>query len=316
MLVSLISTFITNSGHAMCKLTNFSLVLTILLVACGGGGGGSSPSYVAPTSWGQVSANSKITVSGDSQQGNYTWDSGTNKLTAASFGAQQTGASYTASYGSNGVVNYVNIQTAGGTNLTFTSADSTFGTLRINSGIDAAISNSGTSYALAAEPSAYGWNYQSFGVWVTGAGTGSGTAGSTSVGWATPNGSVPTTGTGNYTGYTGGRYSASDGSYFFTSSAMTANANFATRSIAFSTTATQTTPDLINLTNNSNLNLSGTLTYAANSNQFTGTVTSVSGMTGTATGRFYGPAAQEIGGTFGVSGGGLNVYGGAFGGKK
>ena len=62
------------------------------------------------------------------------------------------------------------------------------------------------------------------------------------------------------------------------------------------------------------MNLTGTLTYSAGSNQFTGAVAnSGSTLSGTATGRFYGPAAQEIGGTFGLTGAGLSAYGGGFG---
>jgi hypothetical protein len=70
---------------------------------------------------------------------------------------------------------------------------------------------------------------------------------------------------------------------------------------------------------NSNLNLSGTLSYLAGSNQFSGTVNTTS-MSGIATGKFYGPSAQEIGGTFSVSNGtvgsGGSAYIGGFGGKR
>jgi len=102
---------------------------------------------------------------------------------------------------------------------------------------------------------------------------------------------------------------------------MTATANFGTRSIAFATSNTATSTDLISSTANSNLNMSGTLTYSAGVNQFTGSVTTVGGgpsnaaMSGTATGKFYGPTAQEIGGTFGLTNGSTG-YLGAFGGKR
>jgi hypothetical protein len=39
-------------------------------------------------------------------------------------------------------------------------------------------------------------------------------------------------------------------------------------------------------------------------------------MTGSATGKFYGPTAEEIDGTFAVSGGVTEGYLGAFGGKR
>lgn len=47
------------------------------------------------------------------------------------------------------------------------------------------------------------------------------------------------------------------------------------------------------------LNLNGSASYAASSNAFTGTLSNAGGtMTGCNFGRFYGPAAQELGGTF------------------
>ena len=62
------------------------------------------------------------------------------------------------------------------------------------------------------------------------------------------------------------------------------------------------------------LNMTGTLTYAAGSNAFSGTV-SASGLSGQVKGQFYGPAATEIGGTFAVKGSGVTTYAGAFGAK-
>ena len=47
--------------------------------------------------------------------------------------------------------------------------------------------------------------------------------------------------------------------------------------------------------------MNGTLNHAAGSNQFTGTVTAT-GLSGSATGNFYGPAAQEIGGIYNLTG--------------
>jgi hypothetical protein len=73
------------------------------------------------------------------------------------------------------------------------------------------------------------------------------------------------------------------------------------------------------------MNMTGTLTYAAGTNSISGTVTTpggtasgitVSALSGSINARFYGPTAQEIGGTFGLTGAGLEVYGGSFGGKR
>jgi len=285
------------------------------LTACGGGGG-TSATLASFSSWSAVSRNSSITVEGISQAGTYTYDAGTDRLTSVSLGASSTGASYTATYNTNGQVTAVTLSPAGQAPISFNSNTDTLGYLIINSSIDAAISADRTKYAFAANPYDFGWDYQSFGVWATGAGTGSGTFGSISVGSATPGASIPTTGTATYGGYTAGRYSSGIGQTWFTSSSMTAAANFGTRDIAFTTTGTQITPDLIASSANSNLNMTGTLSYAAATNQITGNVTTTGGLTGTVTGRFYGPSAQEIGGTFSAMGGGLEGYAGAFGGKR
>jgi hypothetical protein len=75
------------------------------------------------------------------------------------------------------------------------------------------------------------------------------------------------------------------------------------------------------LANPSILNIQGTLNYAGGSNDFSGPVSSltVTGvaptLAGSARGQFYGPAANEIGGTFALKGVGAEGYLGAFGAK-
>jgi hypothetical protein len=70
-------------------------------------------------------------------------------------------------------------------------------------------------------------------------------------------------------------------------------------------------------TPNSQLDLNGTLQITSGENRFFGGVaTSGNAMSGSATGQFYGPNANEIGGTFGVKGSGLESMVGGFGGKR
>ena len=57
------------------------------------------------------------------------------------------------------------------------------------------------------------------------------------------------------------------------------------------------------------------MTYAAGTNTFTGNVTAT-GLSGTSTGRFYGPSAQELGGVFSLSGAGMEHYAGGYGAKR
>jgi len=180
------------------------------------------------------------------------------------------------------------------------------------------LSNQGNDIvALAPTPSAVGWNYQTFGVWASGAGPGSISAVSygTSV---TPNANVPQTGTATYSGFAAGIFMHTIISYVTAN--VTAQVDFANGSIAFSTSNTAisnsvTTPNLLA---DSGLDINGTLKIQAATNSFTGPVgnSNSSNLQGTATGKFYGPAAQELGGVFAIKNSSGFAYVGAFGAKK
>ena len=68
----------------------------------------------------------------------------------------------------------------------------------------------------------------------------------------------------------------------------------------------------------STLDMTGSLSYAANSNSFKGIVATTGGLTGTSTGQFYGPNAEELGGVFSLKGTGTSKenYAGAYGAKQ
>jgi hypothetical protein len=134
-------------------------------------------------------------------------------------------------------------------------------------------------------------------------------------GEATAPANIPTTGTATYIGDSHGVGIDATGNLSDVYADMTAIANFAARNLFFATTNTEAQPfGSTGYVANSNLNMTGTLTYAAGQNLFAGTVTvagtGANAMSGTATGRFYGPAAQEIGGVFGLSGAGGGYVGG------
>lgn len=164
-----------------------------------------------------------------------------------------------------------------------------------------------------------GFNYQTFGVWDRVTAATAFDAGVFSVGNPTPGSAVPTTGSGNFVGLAKGFFvDGTTHNAFFTTANMTATANFVAQSIAFSTTNTQT----LSVNNpsgagapNSGLNLTGTFSYPAATNFFFGSVTSANGMSGSGAGRFFGPAAQEIGGVFNLSGTAGSMIG-SFGGKQ
>jgi hypothetical protein len=163
-----------------------------------------------------------------------------------------------------------------------------------------------------------GWNYQTFGAWATQTGPTSFVLGSVSAGNATPGNAVPTTGLATFTGIAAGYFIDQAGTRFTTNAAMIANVDFQNRAIGFNTLDT----GLVNsntgaATRKEELDLSGTLSWSAGQNGFSGPVRSRDqNVSGPASGRFYGPKAEEIGGTYNLVGGPVSRMVGGFGGKQ
>jgi hypothetical protein len=284
-----------------------------------GSGGGSSSTLAPFVKFSSIALPGAVKINGSSQQDRYDFNTGTPVVTPF-----DSRASYVGTYDANGLTTKVALTSALGTTITVdTAAGGVISNLAAFPNVNVGISANKQDYVLSGRPQSpdWDWDYQTFGVWTTGAGTGAGTVGVASVGAETAASAIPVSGTGNFVGASGGRYVDSTGVNTFVGSDMTATANFGTRSIAFATTNTRTSTDLITPSSNTNLNSSGTLSYSAWVNQFTGVISTVGGgasnaaMTGIATGKFYGPTAQEIGGTFAVTGSGA-AYFGAFGGKQ
>ena len=179
---------------------------------------------------------------------------------------------------------------------------------------------------LYSNPTSSGYDYQNYGVWVTGKGTGSGKIGSISVGLVADSAVIPTSGTATYTGKSAGFYTGNkfddghnENTEYYVRSDVTMNANFAAGEISFDTSNSASTNDFVNMYRipSDELNISGTLTISGN--QFTGDISNNDSLSGNATGRFYGDAT-EVGGTFFVqeSGSGSNkdTYIGGFGATK
>jgi hypothetical protein len=299
------------------------------LTACGTssnvGGVGGVGVTVKPnfTSWtNSIKPGATLVASGDSQQGTYSYDLATNKITATTVNPQQAGVTFTEIFTMTTplLAKDVRFQTASGTDIRFirVNRDNFFDPADFMSfnGIQGMASEDGTKYLVITKPV---FDYQAYGIWATGAGTTSGTYGAVSVGAPSPISGIPAEGLATFIGSAIGRYLASDGSYFFTAASMSTSANFFTRELTFTTSSTRQVANIVddNLSNlNNALNMTGTLGLIPGTNQFSGTISTAGGMTGTAKGRFYGPAAQEIGGTFSVTGAGLEAHVGAFGGNK
>jgi hypothetical protein len=154
---------------------------------------------------------------------------------------------------------------------------------------------SGTTTLYVADPSVAGYSYMTYGAWGGATATGRLNNGFHG-GSVTPSGSVPTTGSVTYTGTSVGYYSDLGGTRISESTGtVTLAADFGSRSLVFRSGA-------------GSQPMFGTLTYNAGSNMFSGRVVSedpifssaerLFGWSGTLSGRFYGPAGQEVAGTF------------------
>ena len=292
------------------------LTTIVVLGGCaggGGGGGGGAPNLpvVQPfTSWSAVQPNSKVPAQGMSQTTSLTFAPNGDVTSVAAVSAVNTAASSaTLTFGTS-QQDLTGLQfSAPAGSVTWDSTVLGGGTVRCGGQQCTASKDSGASEALTINPYAPqgpGWNYQSFGVWETGTST-SGTFGAMSFGAPTPVNALPSSGIATYTGLTAGVYVNGTGQLFGTSANMSATVNFGpARSVAFSTIGTQVSTASGALTPRPELNMTGALTYLSGSTQFTGAVNTAPGfpsfnLSGTATGRFYGPAAQEIGGVYSLT---------------
>ncbi|MFN2646072.1 MAG: transferrin-binding protein-like solute binding protein [Burkholderiales bacterium] len=290
------------------------------LAACHGGGDSTSgPTFgqtgVPFTSFSAVQANQTVNMQGMSTTVTGTL-SGSTVSTISAFATDTTATTGKLTYDGARALSAVTVTPPAGA-ITFSRG--TNDTFNCVSGTCGLTNSAGTAAMVMMEPISLpapnNWNYQTFGVWNRSNSATSFDAGVFSFGAATPASAVPSVGTATFTGLANGFFASSAGSAFFTSASMTANANFGTASITFSTINTQTVPIAGGSTAfRPDLNLTGTFNYLSGSNLFSGPV-SATGLAGTATGRFYGPAAQEIGGVYNLSGTAGSMMG-SFGGKQ
>jgi hypothetical protein len=175
--------------------------------------------------------------------------------------------------------------------------------------------NRSTTIGIIANPFNYGYEYQTYGSWGNWGSVGAG-SNAVSIGSFTPANNVPVIGNATFQGGANGYY-VLNGLSYIASASMTANADFASRTITFTTADTKLVGTVSGATlSASSLNLSGSIAYGPNSNLLTGSVTSASGLSGSIVGNFYGPNANEIGGTFGLNKSSGETFVGGFGGKR
>ena len=270
-----------------------------VLGACGGGSDGVRP--VEFTSFSAVKPGQTVTASGISQTQSVTQDS-SGVVTAKQVNSPDSNASS------------ANLTYGAGLPLTLTGLDiaTPQSNLSWKDGRGSQTVSCGAQTCTAAGEGAAGvtinalgsvaWNYQTFGYWLQNSSLGANVAGAISIGNPTPVGGIPVSGTATYIGLSGGFYVDSSGVLNEQAAVMSAGVDFGQRTISFATTGTMSRPwgSTAALVPAPLLNIAGPLNYAAGTNQFTGAVTTTT-MTGTAVGRFYGPGAQEIGGTYSMT---------------
>jgi hypothetical protein len=299
------------------RVTALSIALANL-VACGGGGGGGGGVVVVPTevafsSFGAVGPNQIVRMEGTAvtATGDQTQTAITSMSTPAE-GAATVRLTYDGSRALSGI------------SVTAPPASVTFDRNSVSCSGATCVGSNANASGVAIDAFAVGWNYQTFGVWGIDTSSTTYALGAVSVGSPTAGNALPVSGNANFTGLAAGFYFTDLGAPFATAATMNAIVDFSARSILFSTTSTNKVDASIPAgasTPDPSLNLTGTLGYSAGVNAFSGSVSAGAGSgltSGQASGRFYGPAAEEIGGVYSLSGpsGSLARMVGGFGGKK
>lgn len=289
-----------------------SLVSVLLVAGCGGGGGGGDGSNgggdgsnaTAFSGFSNVPANGVTRIEGQAVTTAYVVDPVTGDIEVVSVtGPSESTALWTTERGDTVALRVsapgsgLSVDTRNGDTVDFDPVGVFYATA------------DGRDFGVVVNEASAGFEYQTFGTWVTGYGTRSGTAGSGSYGLRTTSAQMPSGTTATYQGASLGQARLADGQPYITTSDVTVSTNFATATI--SSTNTQA----VNLNtaasrSASELDFSGR--GAISGSGFTAPV-SGSGVSGTANGQFYGPTASEVGGTFQTSGPGGVEYGGAFG---
>lgn len=302
------------------------LSVSLALSACGGGGGGTAPSpaptplaTTAFTTWSAVQPGVTYRADGLGQEVTGTASGG--QFVAIAPSGVADGYSAYLTFDSALQLSQLTLTTPDPSLVVLdkTAAGTTFADLTLTPGTSPQFvgARNSTSVAVMAKPIDLGWDYQTFGIWETDRdSTTSRKFGAMSVGAPTIGTAIPTTGNPTFTGYATGSYVSPAGTGTTVFAAVTVGADFGTQTLTFNTANTQTSSDWVTFTPNGNLDLSGNLSYAAGTNRFTGTVSSVGGLTGNSTGQFYGPNAEELGGVFLLQGSGVETYAGAYGAKQ
>jgi hypothetical protein len=314
--------------EAAIRAVPLSIVFA-LLGACGGGGGGGGGGVVVPgptaievpfASFAAIAPNQTVIMDGTAvtASGNQTIaGNGEVTITSAADLNPAGAATVRLSYDGSRELKGMSVSTLQPNSSVSFDRDTPGHSISCGGGT--CLAQSPTASAVAADAVVLNWNYQSYGVWATDLSPSSWVAGAVSAGRATPGNAVPTSGNAVFNGIASGFYFDSSGMPFATAASMKADVDFSNQRIGFSTSNTTlvSTNSGVPSPDGSGLNLSGNFSYQKGVNAFSGPVnTANSQLTGQGSGRFYGPAAEEIGGVYSLQGTGVSRMIGGFGGKR
>ncbi len=286
-------------------LLPIALLLPMALAACGGGGGSSSGLAPNSPTYNEILFSSPATIDGTLQ--NYRLDS--SAITPASEPGNDNKIEGTVR-GNSGTLTSIDITvTFEGSQLftetfdnftTTAQTDSEFGVAYKFQSIDRGAG--GVRRMTFFEPQALGLRYSALGIWEyeTFPGANPSQGGYFSMGAITRGSDIPISGSATYSGKLIGTYADGTAVYAVGANASaTADFTFTSPSVSLNTTNTVIVKEGTTVQIPANeLNLSGTLTYPGGTNNLTGTLTTTNNLTGSASARFYGPQAAELGGTF------------------
>ena len=303
----------------------FTLLFSSALAACGGGGGGGGGSGQNFSSWSEIAPNKTLHLTGISLNRNYTAPAPSYTVTEIS-PLNTEDSTFSISYDSQPDVASIQLTTGSKTQTFSTSANDGFGTLgqifgskwdKISFAVDQAIQDFGI--ALNAVYPGVDWNYQTYGAWSTGLGTGSGYVAVTSVGNETLSSSIPASGPAVFNGFSSGFALTTDGERsVIVSSDFQATADFVSREVSFAASNSEAAfLNTFEIIDGRIFDYSGTVTYNSGTNLLVGSLNTSEGISSTVTAQFYGPNAEELGGVFEVSSpNDVGAYIGSFGAKR
>ena len=285
--------------------------MPILLVACAGGGSSSSSTSSSAatspfTSWSTTTIGTPVSFSGG--------PSSTLAVDGTSVQGASDGAA-TLTLNSSNNFSAISASNAA-SSISFSTASGDTLQSGFNGATTVTLNKAQTTVGSFANPAYLSFEYQTFGAW--GAyGNATAPAYAVSIGNPSPASAIPAVGSLTFTGGSTGYYVDPSKFGYVTNAAMVAVVTFDNRTVAFTTTNTSIAggPGAPQISAPS-LNMTGTLSYAAGTNAMTGTATTTNGMSGNMNGKFYGPALNEVGGTYAVTGSGVGSMVGGFGGKR